>query len=179
MASMLDRGRFGGAVLGLTFIVVVAGCTSDDQAPTATQPSETDGVTQPSTAPGSSLASETTAMATPSVEIVGVYEAIGFYPACGNETLDHEGVTWYPLAHSGFDPMDPALQDRADEVLAVEREDSPVAGVHGLARVPSPGPGDDIGTLVVWADGVARWVSKSRDLDVWLIDDEIVYTWVC
>lgn len=178
MASMLDRARLGGAVLGLTFIVVVAGCTSDDQAPAAPQPSETDGVAQPTAAPGSLLASETTAPAAP-VEIVGVYEAIGFYPACGNETLDHDSVTWYPLVHSGFDPMDPALQDRVDEVLAVEREDPPVAGVHGLARVPAPGPGDDIGTLVVWTDGVARWVSESRDLDVWMIDDEIVYTWVC
>ncbi len=179
MASMLDRARFGSAVLGLTLTVVVAGCTSDDQGPAATQPRATDGVALTTTPPSSSLASESRAPATQPVEIVGVYEAIGFYPACGNETLDHEGVTWYPLAHAGFDPMDPALQDRADEVLAVEREDSPVAGVHGFARVPSPGPSDDIGTLVVWADGVARWVSKSRDLDVWLIDDEIVYTWVC
>ena len=45
--------------------------------------------------------------------------------------------------------------------------------------MPSPGPGDDIGTLVVWADGVARWASDSGKLDVWMIDDEITYPWVC
>jgi hypothetical protein len=179
MSSIRVHARLGGVVLGLTFIVVVAGCTSDDPAPAAPRPIGTVVVAQTTTPRGSSLAPDTTVSATPPVEIVGVYEAIGFYPACGNEALDHEGVTWYPLVHSGFDPMDPALQDRVDEVLAVEREDSPVSGVDGFARVPAPGPGDDIGTLVVWADGVARWVSKSRDLDVWMIDDEIVYTWDC
>jgi hypothetical protein len=49
----------------------------------------------------------------------------------------------------------------------------------GVARVAPPGPGDDIGTLVVWAVGVARWVSDSGVLDVWLIDDEVTYNWVC
>lgn len=42
-----------------------------------------------------------------------------------------------------------------------------------------PGPGDDIGTLVVRVDGVARWVSDNKQLDVWMIDDEISYTWDC
>lgn len=115
----------------------------------------------------------------PAVEVIGVYPATEFYPACGNETLDHRGVTWYPLARSGFGPYDPDLQDRIDEVFAVEREESPVAGVQGLARVAPPGPGDDVGTMVVWADGVARWVSDSGDLDVWMVDDEIVYNWEC
>ena len=114
------------------------------------------------------------------VAIVGVYEDVKAYPACGNETLDHEGVTWYPVMHSGYPPMDSSLQDLADEILAVERDDPPDALFQSFApRVPSPGAGDDIGTLVVWADGVARWVSDSGVLDVWMIDDEITYTWVC
>jgi hypothetical protein len=75
--------------------------------------------------------------------------------------------------------MDADLQARIDEVFAVNRQDSPVAGAQGFARVVAPGPGDDIGTLVVWSDGVARWVSDSRDLDVWMVDDEITYGWVC
>ena len=179
MASALDSARSGVAGFVLACGIALGGCDSDDQAPAATQPSETVDVTTATTPPNLSLPSDTTAAATPPVEIVGVYEAIEFYPACGNETLDHQGVTWRTLVHSGFDPMDPELQERIDEVLAVEREHSPVAGVHGLTRVPSPGPGDDIGTLVVWADGVARWVSASRDLDVWMINDEIVYTWEC
>ena len=144
-----------------------AGCGTDDPAPAAS----VSGATVASV-------SGTTVAATP-VEIVGVYEAIEFYPACGNETLAHQGVTWYVLVHSGTDPMDPNLQDRIDEVLRVEREDSPVSGPQGFARVPTPGPGDDVGTLVVWADGVARWVSDSRGLDVWMIDDSIRYIWEC
>jgi hypothetical protein len=108
-----------------------------------------------------------------------VYEAVGFYPACGTETLDHQGVRWYPLAPPGIDALDSDIQDRLDEILATEREVSPIAGTRGMVRVPAPGPGDNVGTLVVWADGVARWVSDSGDLDVWMIDDEVVYTWVC
>ncbi len=54
-----------------------------------------------------------------------------------------------------------------------------MTGRQGLVRVVEPGPGDAFGTLVVWADGVAQWLSDSRDLDVWMIDDEIIYNWVC
>jgi hypothetical protein len=179
MASARDSARSGFAGFVLCCGIAFGGCDSDDQAPAATQPSETADVTTPTTPSNSSLPSDVTEPATAPVEIVGVYEAVEFYPACGNETLDHQGVTWYTLVHSGLDPVDPELQQRVDEVLAVEREDSPVAGVHGLTRVPIPGPGDEIGTLVVWADGVARWVSASGDLDVWMINDEIVYTWAC
>jgi hypothetical protein len=152
------------SVVGLVGLGVVscsiafAGCGIDDEAPVANQ-------------------SEATVTTTP-VEIVGVYEAVEFYPACGNETLQHQGVAWYPLKPGGIEVLDADIQPLLDEVLAVEREDSPVASVRGL-RVVAPGPGDAIGTLVVWADGVARWVSDSRDLDVWMIDDPIRYNWVC
>ena len=155
-----DRASTVG-LLGLGVIscsIAFAGCGTDDEAPVASQ-------------------SETPVTATP-VEIVSVYEAVEFYPACGNEILQHQGVRWYPVKPTGIEELDADIQPLLDEVLAVEREDSPVAGVRGL-RVVAPGPGDDIGTLVVWADGVARWVSDSRDLDVWMIDDPIRYFWAC
>jgi hypothetical protein len=113
------------------------------------------------------------------VAILGVYTAVKAYPACGNETLEHLGVTWYPLVHVGSEPIDGNLRSRVDQVLAVEREASPIQGLQGFARVAPPGPGDDVGTLVVWADGVARWTSDSGQLDVWMIDDVIEYSWVC
>ena len=114
------------------------------------------------------------------VPIVGTYEGVAFYPACGTEVLDHEGVTWYTLAHDGAQATDPEFSKRLSLLAAVEREPSPVSGVNGfVARVAEPGPGDDIGTLVVWDDGVARFVSDSGDLDVWLVDDELEYTWAC
>ena len=33
--------------------------------------------------------------------------------------------------------------------------------------------------MAVWADGVARWVSDRGELDVWMVDDEIEYSWIC
>ena len=120
---------------------------------------------------------DTVAVGAP-IEIIGIFEAIEFYPACGNETLDHQGTTWYTLINA-YGAVDPDLEARADAVLSVEREASPVMGRQSLVRVVEPGPGDSVGTLVVWADGVARWVSDSGNLDVWLIDDEIAYNWVC
>ena len=121
-----DVSRSVMAALGLAFGVAIYGCSSDGSRGAVTQ--------------------------TTPVEVAGVYEGVEFYPACGNETLRHQGVTWYPVVQVGFDPMDPALQRRVhfDEVLAVDREDSPVVGVHGFARIPSPGerrqPQDEIGT---------------------------------
>jgi hypothetical protein len=179
MATVHHSARSVAAGFVLACSIGFSACGSDDQAPATTQHVETGPATPPTTPPASSPPSELTTPAPTPVKIVGVYEAIEFYPACGTETLDHQDVTWYPLVHSGLDPTDPELQGRIDEVFAVEREDSPVVGLRGFVRVPAPGPADAIGTLVVWADGVARWVSDSRDLDVWMIDEEIVYTWVC
>lgn len=153
--------------------VAVSACGSDDEA----------GRTEPSTeteVPSSSTPSPTSVTNAPAVvEIAGTYEGVTTYPACGNETFEHLDVTWYPLVQEGLDPVTDDLQGRADDVLAVEREASPVFEVHGLLRVVPPGPGDAIGTLAVWADGVARWVSDSGDLDVWMIDDPITYNWAC
>lgn len=161
--------RMGLVGLALVCAVGVGGCGSDDAAaPAATTAASTIPATQvsPTTMPDA-------------VAIIDVYTGVLAYPACGNEPFDHRGVTWYPLFIEGFDPMMDDLQERVDEVLAVQREPSPVRGVRGFVRVPVPGPGDSVGTLVVWADGVARWVSDSRDLDVWLVDEPISYSWVC
>ena len=76
-------------------------------------------------------------------------------------------------------PIDAALLPRLTALLAVDREQPPAPGLAGFARVSPPGPGDDTGTLVVWADGVARWTSDSGNLDVWLVDEPITYNWVC
>jgi hypothetical protein len=164
---MVHRWRLAGVLF--VCAVFFVGCGVED-----------DAIPQGSTTETSIPATQTPPTTMPDiVAIVGVYDAVEAYPACGNEPFDHLGMTWYPLFSEGFDPMMGDLQERVDEVRAVQRESSPVRGVHGLVRVPAPGPGDNIGTLVVWADGVARWVSDSRDLDVWLIDEPISYSWVC
>jgi hypothetical protein len=113
------------------------------------------------------------------VPIVEVYEGVGFYPACGNTPLAFEGVTWYPVAHVGYNASQDDLALLMDELAMIVREPSPVAGARGFARVVPPGPGDDVGTLVIWADGVARWVSDSGLQDVWMVDHELIYNWDC
>lgn len=167
--------RFNLRSLGVVGIVVtsiigLASCSNDD-------------VTQPSTSVATPTTTEsttaTTTELTERVAMLTVQESVEFYPACGNEPLNHSGRTWYPIAHVGSDPMDASFQDRLDAVLEADREDPPVARMHSVARVVPPGPGDDMGTLIVWADGVARWMSDSGDLDVWMIDDELTYDWVC
>ncbi|MCK0110787.1 hypothetical protein MWU75_01340 [Ornithinimicrobium sp. F0845] len=50
-------------------------------------------------------------------------------------------------------------------------------GVH-ILTVSEPGPGDDIGTLTVYADGRAHYVSDSGQ-EIWLVDEHRTYNWVC
>ena len=107
------------------------------------------------------------------VPVVAVYDEVSFYPACGNEELVHDGVHWYQVQESDFPVEYAAIFDVA------RAEPAEPAGFRSAARVVAPGPGDDVGTLVVWADGVARFVSDSGDLTAWLIDDELTYQWVC
>ncbi|MEO6651700.1 MAG: hypothetical protein ABIP17_03480, partial [Ilumatobacteraceae bacterium] len=123
-----------------------------------------------------SVDSSSPTSATPDlVALVGVHQDVEFYPACMNEPTTMAGTTWYPVAEWGNDE----LADLYATITSVVREQpTGPAGFAGVPRVVAPGPGDDVGTLTVWADGVAHFVSLSG-LDAWLVDDELSYNWVC
>jgi hypothetical protein len=98
-----------------------------------------------------------------------VVSGVEYYPACGNELLVWEGVTYYP-----FDPEDDA--DFPDPVAMP----GGVGGQPGaVARVVAPGPGDDVGALVIYANGYAFFRSDSGDLTTWLTTQPREYDWVC
>lgn len=94
---------------------------------------------------------------------------VAFYPACGNETLVHDGVTWYPIVR--------------DDWPAPSAKPATASGGRGIgASVPmvaAPGPGDDTGTLYVYREGKAYWVSDSGNLHTWLTVVPQTYNWVC
>jgi hypothetical protein len=105
------------------------------------------------------------------VEIAAVVDDVEYYIGCANEPVNVDGAVWYPLAEFEF----------ADEVAAIVDTPrvSPEQGIRGFAvRVAPPGPGDDIGTLVVYADDVARYESESGQT-IWLTREEQTYNWVC
>ena len=110
-----------------------------------------------------------TADATPgSIEIAAVLPAFEYYGACGNETVDVDGTIFYPV-----------LPERMAEIdLARYPVEDAVATASGLLRVLAPGPGDDVGTMIVYIDGNARFQSDSGRV-VWLTDEEQTYNWVC
>ena len=162
--------RIGGGVGAALLMLSACGSEATDSSPRASSPA----VTTPVSSNASTVTTEPD-----SVPVVGVYDGVVAYPACGNEPFEHDGVVWYPLFDEGFEPPDDALVERAEEVRAAARDAAPVPSTHGLVRVVAPGPGDDVGTLVIWSDGVARWTSDSGDLDVWLVDDQLTYNWVC
>jgi hypothetical protein len=171
--------RAGITSLVLLCIVALNACGSIDPGTGASETEAPFPTATPSSLPDSLPPIETTALSAELVQVTGTYKDVDFYPACGNEVLDHQGVKWYPLAPLSFVASDTSIQDRLDEVLAVERENPSVAGVHGFTQVVAPGVGDDVGTLTIWADGVARWTSASGDLDVWMVDDKVQYNWAC
>ncbi len=116
--------------------------------------------------------------ATPEARIVEVFEGVEFYPACGNEQLEHDGVVWYQVQQNEY----PEIYDRA---VNGYRENIPEGvGPRGFAqgfapRVVAPGPGDDIGTLVIWSDDVAYFLSDSGSLTAWLVREQLSYPWEC
>jgi hypothetical protein len=103
------------------------------------------------------------------VEIAEVVHDVEYYIGCANEPVTVGGTAWYPLA--GFE-----FADEVADIEATPRESA--GGIRGFARVAPPGPGDDIGTLVVYADGVAHYESDSGQT-IWLTRDEQSYNWVC
>jgi hypothetical protein len=76
-------------------------------------------------------------------------------------------TTYYPLL--------PRQRNRIDETR-YPREDGGAPSGH--MRVAPPGPGDDVGTMIVYTDGMARFESDSGNV-IWLTDEEQTYNWVC
>ena len=118
-----------------------------------------------------SLPSPVTTTAPNSIEIAYVYEDFEYYGACGNETVPVGEQTFFPLLPDDRSEIDPAL-------YPLPPSDSGISGFAAAPRVVSPGPGDDIGTMVVYSDGIARFESESGRI-IWLTDQEQTYGWVC
>ena len=99
--------------------------------------------------------------------------------ACGNESLEHDGVTWYQVQRSEHTEAWARAAEGNREAIP---DDVGVQGFapHGFgARVAPPGPGDDVGTLVVWSDDVAWFVSENGQYTAWLVREEPTYGWEC
>jgi len=150
---------------GLAGLLLLAACGDPKDAPAATQPIATE---PPAAAPESAL-----------VEVAVVHERVEYYGACGNETVTVDGVTYYPLFNEAYPRPDGAGRSLDLDRYAI------VGGVLGMRaaspaapRVAPPGPGDDIGDMIVYVDGTARFESDSGWV-IWLTTDEQTYNWEC
>jgi hypothetical protein len=110
--------------------------------------------------------------------VVSVTKDVSYYPACGNEILKHDGTTWYPIKRPDWEA--PIFDGPTATGTA---QASGASGGHGIsASVPmvaAPGPGDDHGTLLVYANGIAYWNSDSGNIHTWLTTAPQTYNWVC
>lgn len=105
---------------------------------------------------------------------------VPYYPACGNEVLTWEGEDYFPYNPADIDdfPDPTAMETRASALGAT----APLAWVRMSVPLPSvvpPGPGDDVGTLVIYEGGHAFWESENGALSTWLTTAELQYNWVC
>lgn len=147
---------------------------------------------QPSGGPAAPTASQEPAA---TVGTERVHEDVAFYPACGNETVEVDGTTWYQLLREEQGQIDRSryLPDDTGSTASGPGR-SPTLGAGGpgmpgtsrvvtpaiaMPAVAEPGEGDDIGTLTVFTDGMGHFVSDSGDLSTWLTTDERTYDWVC
>lgn len=111
------------------------------------------------------------------LSVLQVVEDVRFYPACGNEVVEVDGVTWYQLLPEERDGLDRThVPDASAAGLPAALADVVPAA---LLAIPAPGPGDDVGTLWIFSDGLAFWEADSGTLRAWLTQEERTYDWVC
>ena len=121
-------------------------------------------------------------------DVIAVTEGVEYYPACSNETLAFDGLVYYPFTPSNAEDFPyeagffaPTVDtDATVDALGGASIGGGFGG--GLTRsapfVVAPGPGDDVGTMIVYRDGIARFESQSGRV-LWLTDQERTYDWVC
>jgi len=130
--------------------------------------SDGEGASRYSSAPGSTLPEPS------GPQVVTVLDDVDYYGACGNEILKTDEGTFYPLSADEVE----ALDIDAYAMDAATGDTEPAGLVAAPRMVAPPGPGDDVGTLVIYGDGIARFESDSGDVR-WLTDEPREYTFVC
>ena len=107
------------------------------------------------------------------------YASVAYYPACSNEILTFAGGVWFPFtpANAADFPSDPLSAAPSPSPAAGALDAAAYAGPVGA--VVTPGPGDDVGTLVIYDNDLAYWQSDSGDLDTWLTNHKVDYNWAC
>ena len=110
------------------------------------------------------------------VEVSAVYERVEYYGACGNETLTVGGVMYYPFFLNDSPDFEVDRYQLVGALLGVLGQTA--GSVTAVPMVAPPGPGDDIGDLIVYADGIARFESDSGWV-IWLTEEEQTYGWEC
>ena len=103
------------------------------------------------------------------VKVLRIIDDVQYYGACGNETVTVDGTTLYPLL--------PEQRDALDLAHYWTKALSPNPPL-GFRRVVAPVPGDDRGTMIMYADGIARYQSASGRV-IWLTTTEHAYNWAC
>lgn len=106
------------------------------------------------------------------VPIVEVIEEFAFYGPCGNSSIEIDGTVYYQILVENLEEIDLSRYPTDPGTGTGER------GPTGLVRVPPPEPGDDIGTMILYADGIARYESDTGTVE-WFTTDEQIYNWEC
>lgn len=108
--------------------------------------------------------------------IVATFEDVHWYPPCATEPVLIGGTLYYPLPMMDVTGNAPGPFNDSTYPLASG------VGTRGrlgaLGRVVAPGPGDDVGTVIVYSDGMARFESDSGNVD-WLTSEKQTYGYIC
>lgn len=105
------------------------------------------------------------------VAVVEVFNGFEYYGPCGNEILLLEDMVLYPLLSAELTALDLDRYPTDPDVLSEQ-------GLVAPLRVGPPGPGDDVGTLLVYENGLVRFESDSGQVS-WLSNEQRTYEWEC
>lgn len=106
------------------------------------------------------------------IQVAETIEVVDYHYACGNEVLElPDGRRFYPFVDQNEVDEDAYAGAPTPRAVAV-----PLAAA--TLAVPAPQPGDDSGTLIIYEDGTAHFVSETGT-EAWLTGEEQTYDWVC